>query len=76
MIKIKIHNHEKMALLAQISKLKGTTMSVAKLAKAAGQNPNRARFIIEELIDEGKVRKVQTKAFNDRYKRYTYEVIK
>lgn len=74
-VNVKIHQHEKDKMLQIIKKNKGKTISVAKLAEQAGFNPNRSRFIIEELIDDGKVKKVPTKQFNERYVRYTYEVI-
>lgn len=50
--------------------------SVAKIAKDAGINPNRARFIMEELIQDGKVVKVLAKKYNERFLRYRYEVTK
>lgn len=74
-INVKIHPEEKTALLKVIRKNKGKTISVAKLAEQAGQNPNRARFVIGELLQEGKIRRVPTKQFNERYVRYSYEVI-
>ena len=75
-INIKIYPEEKDSLLRAIKKNKGVTISVAKLAKEAGLNPNRARFIMEELLQEGKVTRTPTKAFNERYIRYCYEVPK
>lgn len=74
MIKIKIYPEEKEKLIKVIKKNKGKVISVAKLAEQAGLNPNRSRFIIDELIDEGVVNRVVAKAFNERWIRYTYEV--
>lgn len=74
-INVKIFPEEKTIMLKAIRKNKSKTISVAKLAKEAGQNPNRARFIIGELLEEGKIRRVPTKAFNERYIRYSYEVL-
>lgn len=73
-INVKIFDDEKAAMVKVIKKNKGKTISVAKLAQQAEQNPNRARFVIDELIQEGKVEKVPTKQFNERYVRYTYIV--
>lgn len=71
-IKIVIYKEEKDKLIIAISKHAGETISVAKLAKEAGLNPNRSRFIIEEMLDEGTIRKIETKNFNAKYKRYGY----
>lgn len=74
-INVKIHQHEKDELLKVIKKNKGVTISVAKLAQQAGQNPNRARFVIDELLDDGKIKRVPTKNFGTKYIRYSYEVV-
>ena len=74
-INIKIFQHEKDALVDVIRKNK-EAISVSDLAKQAGLNPNRSRFIIEELLQEGKIKRIVVKAFNPRYIRYRYEVTK
>jgi hypothetical protein len=74
-ITVQIHEPEKLAMIKVIKKNKGKTISVAKLADQAEQNPNRARFVIDELIAEGRISKVPTRQFNDKYVRYTYIVL-
>lgn len=74
-INVKIEPEEKKAMLKAIKASKGLTISVAKLAKVAGQNPNRARFVVDELLEEGKIKRVTTKSFNERYIRYSYEIV-
>lgn len=74
-VSVKIHDHEKEDMVKVIKKNKGKTMSVSALAKLAGQNPNRARFVIAELLEEGRISRQVTKAFNERYIRYSYEAI-
>lgn len=74
-VNVKIYPEEKDKLVQVIKKNKGKTISVAKLAEQAGYNPNRTRFIIAELLEEGRVVKTPTKAFNERYIRYSYEVV-
>lgn len=74
-ITVKIEESEKKQMLKIIKKNKDATVSVAKLAKEAGQNPNRARFVIAELLEEGKIERVVTKSFNERYIRYSYVII-
>lgn len=75
-ITVKIFPEEKDKLVAIIRKHKDETISVTKLAKEAGLNPNRSRFILEELLEEGRVTREITKAFNPRFIRYKYEVVK
>ncbi len=75
MAKVKIHDHEKQTVLKVIKKFEGKQMSVAALAKEAGYNPNRTRFIFDELFEEGKIEKIPVKKFNDKYIRYTYKVV-
>lgn len=74
-IKINIYEHEKKAVLDVLRKKKGVTISVSKIGALAGINPNRTRFIIEDLIEEGRLKRIPTKNFNPRYIRYSYEVI-
>jgi len=74
-INIVIHEHEKQAVLKVLSKKQGVTISVAKIGELAKINPNRTRFIIEDLIEEGRLKRIPTKKFNDKYIRYSYEVL-
>lgn len=73
-IKIVIHEHEKQAVLKALKKKQGVTISVSKIAELAKLNPNRTRFIIEDLIEEGRLKRIPTKKFNERYIRYSYEI--
>ncbi|MNB69353.1 hypothetical protein D3C75_158810 [compost metagenome] len=75
-MKLNVDPQEKVDLKKAIKTLEGQTVSVAKIAKEAGMNPNRSRFIIEEMIEEGTIERVATKAFNERYMRYSYKVLK
>jgi len=74
-INIVIHEHEKQAVLKVLKKKQGVTISVSKIAELAKLNPNRTRFIIEDLIEEDRLKRIPTKKFNDRYIRYSYEVL-
>lgn len=71
---IKIEKHEKDKMILAVAKHKDKASSVATIAKEAKIPANRARFIMEEMIAEGSVRKVVAKKFNDKYIRYKYEV--
>jgi predicted transcriptional regulator of viral defense system len=59
-----------------LKKKQGITISVSKIAELAKLNPNRTRFIIEDLIEEGRLKRIPTKKFNERYIRYSYEITK
>ena len=74
-INIVIHEHEKQAVLKALKKKQGETISVSKIGELAKLNPNRTRFIIEDLIEEGRLKRTPTKQFNERYIRYSYEVV-
>ena len=76
MIKIKLTSVEKEEVVLGLRKAKGSTISVAKFAKGLNMNPNRVRFVIDELIEEGRIEKIITKEFNEHYRRYKYKVIK
>lgn len=75
-IKVTIHDYEKDKLVEVIKKNQGKTIAVSALAIQAGYNPNRTRFIIEDLIQEGRIERIPTKVFNPRYIRYSYKVVK
>lgn len=73
-INIITHEHEKRAVIKAIKKHEGKTIAVSKIAKEADINPNRARFVIEDLIAEDRIERIVTKKFNERYIRYSYKV--
>jgi len=66
---------EKEAVLQAIKSFVGTTVAVSAIARKAGLNQNRVRFVVEDLIESGKVVRVPTKAFNKHYVRYKYEIV-
>ena len=74
--KVVIYEEEKQKIINVVRKNENKQLSVAKLAGQAGINPNRARFIFDELVEEGRVEKVIVKKYNDKYIRYNYKVVK
>ena len=76
MAKVVIYEEEKQKIIGVIRRNEGKGLSVAKLAGQAGINPNRARFIFDELVEEGKIEKVIVKKYNDKYIRYNYKAVK
>lgn len=66
---------EQHKILETLIKLQGQTVPVSKIARDAKLNPNRVRYIIADLEDLGKIRRVPTRMFNEHYIRYKYEVL-
>lgn len=66
---------EQQCVLEAIKKLSGKTVAVSAIAKEAGMNQNRVRYVVSDLEDAGKIKRIPTKAFNKHYIRYKYEVL-
>lgn len=66
---------EQEIVLKAIATLSGQTVSVSDIAKKAGLNQNRVRYVITDLEEAGKIKCIPTKAFNKHYIRYSYEVL-
>ena len=62
-------------VLEAIKKLQGQTVAVSAIASMAGMNQSRVRYAITDLEEAGKIKRVPTKAFNEHYIRYRYEVL-
>lgn len=74
-ISIVTTQEEQEIVLKALKPLSNKTVAVATIAKAAGLKQNRVRYILSDLIEAGKVKQIPTKVFNERYKRYAYEVL-
>lgn len=74
-INITTTESEQNCVLEAIRKLSGRTVAVSAIAKEAGMNQNRVRYIISDLEEAGKIKRIPTKAFNEHYVRYMYEVL-
>lgn len=72
-INITTTDEEQRKVLEAIKKLVGLTVPVTTIAEYAHLNPNRVRYVITDLIEAGKIRRIPTRAFNDHYIRYKYE---
>lgn len=66
---------EQSCVLDAIRKLSGQTVAVSTIAKEAGMNKNRVRYVVSDLEEAGKIKRIPTKAFNQHYIRYMYEVL-
>ena len=66
---------EQNRVLEAIKKLQGQTVAVSAIASMAGMNQSRVRYVITDLEEAGKIKRVPVKAFNVHYIRYKYEVL-
>lgn len=74
-INITTTEEEQNCVLEAIKKLSGKTIAVSAIAKEAGMNQNRVRYVVSDLEEAGKIKRIPTKAFNEHYIRYRYEVL-
>lgn len=74
-ITITTTQQERNAVIKVLKELEGKTVPVAKLAELTGLKQSRVRYAIVDLIEEKKIERVQTKAFNKHYVRYSYKVL-
>lgn len=74
-IEIKTTVDEQSIVLEAVREVQGRTVSVSDIARTAGMNPNRVRYVITDLLEAGKIKREATKAFNKNYIRYKYEVV-
>lgn len=74
-INIVTTQEEQQTVLEAISTLVGKTVAVSDIARKAGLNQNRVRYVIIDLEEAGKIKRIPTKAFNKHYIRYSYEVL-
>lgn len=71
---IKTTYEEQKKILKAVEMFEGKVVSVADLASWAGVNQSRARYVLMDLVDQGIVERIPTKAFNKNYIRYSYKV--
>lgn len=74
-INIVTTEEEQSYVLEAIRKFSGQTVAVSAIAKEAGMNKNRVRYVVSDLEESGKIKRIPTKAFNQHYIRYMYEVL-
>lgn len=74
-INIVTTKEEQDKVLEALKTLQGQTAAISAIAKAAGMNPNRVRYVVTDLLEAGKIKREPTKAFNKHYVRYKYEVL-
>lgn len=73
-IKIVTTEEEQNKILVVLREIQGQTVAVSDIAKRAGMNQNRVRYVITDLEEAKKIERIPTKAFNKHYIRYAYKV--
>ena len=71
---VKTTYEEQKKILKAVEMFEGKVVSLADLASWAGMNQSRARYALMDLVDQGIVERIPTKAFNKNYIRYSYKV--
>ena len=66
---------EQEKVLQVLFNLSEQTVAMSAIAKLAKMNPNRVRYVITDLEEAGKIKRIPTRAFNKHYIRYKYEVL-
>lgn len=74
-INIATTEEEQHCVLEAIKELTGQTIAVSAIARKAGMNQNRVRYVIADLEEANKIKRIPTKVFNEHYIRYRYEVL-
>lgn len=62
-------------VLSALRELNGATTPVSAIANITGLRQSRVRYVLQDLVDAGRIEKVPTKAFNKHYVRYCYKVL-
>jgi ribosomal protein L19E len=75
-IEIKTTQDEQRKVLDAIAKLEGQTVALSKIAEVAKIPENRTRYVITDLLDAGKIKRIATKTMSKHYVRYRYELVK
>lgn len=67
---------EQEMVLKALVELNGAEAPVSTIASMAGMRQTRARYVLMDLVEQGRIERVPSKAFNKHYVRYSYNVLK
>lgn len=67
---------EQEKVMVAIKELDEQVAPVSTIAAHAGLKESRTRYVIMDLIDQGRIERVPCKAFNKHYVRYKYKILK
>ena len=74
-INITTTQYERDKVLKALKEMEGKTTAMSKLAELTGLKQSRVRYAIIDLMEEKKIERTPTKAFNKHYMRYSYKVL-
>lgn len=66
---------EQQKVVDALRTVQGSTLAVAAIATLAKMSQSRVRYVIADLEEAGRIKRVPTKAYNPHYIRYSYEVL-
>ena len=72
---IETTREEQDKVMKAVKDLDGKVTPVATIASMVGMSPTRTRYVLLDLIEQGRIERVPHKAFNKHYVRYSYEII-
>jgi predicted transcriptional regulator len=74
-ITIETSKEEQDVVIKVLKELKGAVTPVSTIASMAGLRQARTRYVLMDLVDQGRIERVASKAFNKHYVRYSYNVL-
>lgn len=74
-ITIETSREEQDKVIKVLKELNGAVTPVSTIANMAGLRQARTRYVLMDLVDQGRVERVASKAFNKHYVRYSYNVL-
>ena len=74
-ITIETTGDEQSKVLKVLKELNGAVTPVSTIASHAGMSQSRVRYVLMDLVEQGRIERVASKAFNKHYVRYSYNVL-
>lgn len=74
-ITIVTSKEEQDKVIKVLKELNGAVTPVSTIASMAGMRQARTRYVLMDLVDQGRIERVASKAFNKYYVRYSYVVL-
>ncbi len=66
---------EQETVIKALGIFKGDTVAVSAIARESHIPQNRCRYVLDDLIAQGRVLKIPTKTLNVHFVRYRYDVL-
>ena len=74
-ITIETSKEEQDIVIKVLKELNGVVTPVSTIASMAGMRPARTRYVLMDLVEQRRVERVASKAFNKHYVRFSYNVL-